>query len=623
MQKQLEKMNIKLIIRVVALMLLDMVGCVAMQYLALLLRYELNMTEMLLSGFVQSVTRFSILSVLILWGMYLFAGNYRSLWQFMSAEEGVRIVLATLAAALLQYVTMLMFRMNVPRSFPVMYPVFMSGYAICIRLSYRFVRKLEKRADAAETLIPTLLIGAGSAGEQVQRALQAGTAGNKVVCVIDDDKAKKGFRLLGAPIIGGRECIRDAAVKYGIKEIILAIPTLQSSDRRAILKLCQETGLPTRIMPSIEDVVNGKVSMNKLRKVQIEDLLGRDSVHVDNAQLTEQVEGKTVLVTGGGGSIGSEICRQIAMRNPKRLIIFDIYENNAYSIQMELMHSYPELQLETLIGSVRDVRRVEQIFDRFRPDIIYHAAAHKHVPLMEDSPAEAIKNNVFGTLNVAQLAYKYGAQVMVLISSDKAVNPTNVMGASKRICEMIVQMMAHKTNTTRYVAVRFGNVLGSNGSVIPLFRRQIEYGGPVTVTSKEIIRYFMTIPEAVSLVMQAGCYAKGGEVFVLDMGSPVRIDDLARNMIRLSGLEPDVDIRIEYTGLRPGEKQFEELLMAEEGLEKTANELIYVGHPNGFSDKELLESLNRLWESGTNNREYDVVEEMKHLVKTFDHHTNR
>jgi len=624
LKRHFEHINTKLLTRVTALMFMDMLASVIAQGLALAIRYELMFRELQLSGFIGSVTKFLPAAVVIVWIMYWFSGSYTSLWRFMSLDEAARVTLASVAASLLQYVLMLLLGLGVPRSFPILYPIFLSIFAISIRLCYRAVREIKTSTSHSSELVPTLMVGAGNAGAQLLRELNhSKLATNRIVCIVDDDPGKMGCTLMNIPIAGGRNEIPAAAEKYGAKEIIVAIPTMESSARRAILGICQSTGLPTRILPSLSELANGKASANKLRKVRIEDLLGRDSVRVNNDQLVEQVKGKTVLVTGGGGSIGSEICRQIADRGPNCLVIFDIYENNAYSIQMELRHSHPELDLVVLIGSVRDTKRVEQIFSTYRPQVVYHAAAHKHVPLMEDSPAEAIKNNVFGTLHVAEAADKYGAEVMVLISSDKAVNPTNIMGASKRICEMVIQMQQRRAQRTRYVAVRFGNVLGSNGSVIPLFRRQIEYGGPVTVTSKEIIRYFMTIPEAVSLVMQAGVYAKGGEIFVLDMGSPVRIDDLARNMIRLSGLEPDVDIQIVYTGLRPGEKLYEELLMSEEGLDRTDNNLIFIGHPNEFSDAGLLESLERLKAYSDENQAYDVVEEMKKLVTTFHHQPNR
>ena len=405
------------------------------------------------------------------------------------------------------------------------------------------------------------------------------------------------------------------AEKYRIKDIILAIPTATAKDKRAMVELCQKTSCKLQILPGIYQMASGQVNVQPIRDVQVEDLLGREKVQVDSSEIGQALKGKTIIVTGGGGSIGSELCRQVAQHEIKRLIIFDIYENNAYDIQQELKRKYPNLDLVVLIGSVRDEARVDAVFKRYRPDVVCHAAAHKHVPLMEDSPAESIKNNVFGTYHVAKAADKYGAESFTLISTDKAVNPTNIMGASKRICEMIVQTMG-KTSKTRFAAVRFGNVLGSNGSVIPLFKKQIADGGPVTVTHKDIIRYFMTISEAVSLVLQACVYAQDGEVFVLDMGEPVRIDDLARKMIRLSGFEPDVDIQIQYTGLRPGEKLYEELLMKDEGLEKTPNELIFIGHFNDFDREKLIGSLKEL-EWACENDPENIRSIVHRLVRTY------
>ena len=417
-----------------------------------------------------------------------------------------------------------------------------------------------------------------------------------MVCAIDDDVKKIGKYLRGVPIVGGRDAIAESVEKYNVDEIVLAIPSISMAEQKEILEVCKETGCNMKILPGIYQFINNEVSVKKLRDVQIEDLLGREPIKTNLDLILSYVQGQTVLVTGGGGSIGSEICRQIAAHDPKKLVIFDIYENTTYDLQQELMRKFPEVDLTVLIGSVRNTHRVEQIFEKYRPDIVFHAAAHKHVPLMEKSPNEAIKNNVFGTLNCARSANKWGTKRFVLISTDKAVNPTNIMGATKRICEMIIQAMSRTTQGTEYVAVRFGNVLGSNGSVIPLFRQQIKAGGPVTVTDPNIIRYFMTIPEAVSLVLQAGAYAKGGEIFVLDMGEPVKIDDLARNLIKLSGFKPDEDIKIVYTGLRPGEKLYEEMLMDEEGLQETENKLIHIGKPIEFDDEKFFADLVKLKE---------------------------
>ena len=464
------------------------------------------------------------------------------------------------------------------------------------RVAYRQARRelIARNAARNGALRRTMLIGAGDGAVLVIRELENNRhARNRVICLIDDDPAKKGHRVRGVKVVGGREKILDAAKKYGIEDIIFCIPSASKEVRNEILEICSQTGAELKTLPSLDKLINGEVTLTQIKSVSIEDLLGRTQVHTDNAAIRDKVQGKVVLVTGGGGSIGSELCRQLAALSPRRLVIFDIYENNAYDIQMELKRRYPALDLVVLIGSVREERRVRDVFETYRPDVVCHAAAHKHVPLMEDSPAEAITNNVFGTYNVARAAGDYGTGLFILISSDKAVNPTNVMGASKRVCEMVVQSM-NGQNNTKYIAVRFGNVLGSNGSVIPLFKQQIAEGGPVTVTDKRVTRFFMTIPEAVSLILQAGAYAEGGEVFVLDMGEPVRIDDMARKMIRLSGFEPDVDIKIEYTGLRPGEKLYEELLLKSEGLQKTDNKLIYIGHQVMYTPAEIEEKLETL-----------------------------
>ena len=587
------------------------------QFLALFVRYEFVYSAAKESGFLGNMWSFTPAYVVMALVIFAVMGLYNSLWKYVSIKEAMHIAQAAVVAGVLQYFFMNLLELRMPRSFPVLNIMFLGAFLELERFSYRYLRSIVQEYRGTGRRARTILIGAGEAGATVLRELNSSDRSlNRVVCIIDDEEQKKGMRLNGVPVVGGRECILEAAKEYGIKEIIFAIPSCPSSARRQILRICQETGCATKTLPGLTDIANGEVRLEKLRSVRIEDLLGRDSVRVDMEEITDYVRGKTVLVTGGGGSIGSELCRQVAASAPRQLIIFDIYENNAYAIQQELRHRHPNLDLVVLIGSVRDKDKVEEVFDRYRPNLVCHAAAHKHVPLMEDSPNEAVKNNVFGTYNVAEAADRHRAESFVLISTDKAVNPTNVMGATKRICEMIVQMFSRRSKYTKFVGVRFGNVLGSNGSVIPLFRKQIEDGGPVTVTHKDIIRYFMTIPEAVSLVMQAGVYARGGEIFVLDMGDPVRIDDLARNMIRLSGLEPDVDIPVVYTGLRPGEKLFEELLMSEEGLEKTANDLIFVGHPNGFSDEGLMASLDRLYTMCQENSPH-IVDEIAALVTTY------
>lgn len=463
-----------------------------------------------------------------------------------------------------------------------------------------------------------MIIGAGSAGQAlIKEMINSNKIHTQVVCIIDDNPDKNGRVLEGIPIVGNRYTIPEMVRKYEVNRIIYAIPTVHGEDRKEILNICKDTGCRLQTVPGVYQLVNGEVSVSKLRNVEITDLLGRAQVQVNMDEIFFSIKGKTLLVTGGGGSIGSELCRQIAAAGPKQLIIFDMYENNAYEIQQELKRKYgSKLNLTVLIGSVRNTNRVRDIMQTYRPDAVFHAAAHKHVPLMEDSPNEAIKNNVMGTYKTAVAAARAGVKKFVLISTDKAVNPTNIMGASKRLCEMVVQMMNRQCPNTDFVAVRFGNVLGSNGSVIPLFKKQIEAGGPVTVTDKNIIRYFMTIPEAVSLVLQAAHYAKGGEIFILDMGEPVRIDDMARNLIRLSGYTPDVDIKIEYTGLRPGEKLFEELLMAEEGMQETPNKLIHIGKPIEMDDAIFKKKLRQLDEAAF--QESDKIKEIvAQVVPTY------
>ena len=604
-------------VRIVALLLGDIVLLTLAQFLALFVRFEFDITMVLKERYWEMMISFAPVYIVMCLVVFWVVGLYRSLWKYISVREALLIVQAAAIVGVLQYFFMNMLEMQMPRSFPVLNILFLTLFLGAERFSYRFFRSMIHNRVNARTQARTMLIGAGEAGAAVLRELNnSDRSNNHIVCIIDDGVRKQGMTLNGVPIVSGREMIPEMAEKYMVEEIIFAIPSCGAEDRRAILQLCQQTRCAIKTLPGLAEIANGEVRIEKLRSVAIEDLLGRDSVRVDMAGIARHIKGKTVLVTGGGGSIGSEICRQIAQREPKQLIIFDIYENNAYAIQQELRRDCPELDLLVLIGSVRDKARVEHLFATCKPDIVYHAAAHKHVPLMEDSPNEAVKNNIFGTYNVAEAADRHQVETFVLISTDKAVNPTNIMGATKRTCEMIVQMFNRRSSHTRYVAVRFGNVLGSNGSVIPLFRRQIEQGGPVTVTHRDIIRYFMTIPEAVSLVMQAGVYAEGGEIFVLDMGSPVRIDDLARNMIRLSGYEPDVDIKIVYTGLRPGEKLFEELLLKEEGLAKTANDLIFVGHLGGFTDEELTDALDNLYRLCQENSPH-IGRELAALVKTY------
>lgn len=587
------------LVRVLCLVTADAVIVNLAAVVTLLIRFSIDGMTVWNSAFewyLKLYLGYAVINTVVTIVMFALFNLYNSLWEFAGYNELVRIGCASVASALVNFVLMMVIEdSRMPLSFPIVYSMLLAAGTGTLRLIYRALRR--KRADRSTAEKKrTMLIGGGQAGAMVLREFRySAHSENKVVCVIDDDRSKWGNFIQGVKIVGGKESIVLAAEKYNVEEIILAIPSASRRQKLDILEICHATGCKLRTLPGLYQLANGEVSIQKIREVDIEDLLGRDIVKIDLNEVAGYIKDKVVLVTGGGGSIGSELCRQAATQKPKTLIIFDIYENNAYELQMELRRQHPELNLVVLIGSVRDKGRVDYVFDKYRPDIVCHAAAHKHVPLMEDSPLEAIKNNVFGTYNVAEAADRYGARRMILVSTDKAVNPTNVMGASKRICEMVVQMWNGRSKT-EYVAVRFGNVLGSAGSVIPLFRRQIKEGGPVTVTDKNVIRYFMTIPEAVQLIFQAGAYAKGGEIFVLDMGEPVRIDDLARNMIRLSGLEPDFDIPIVYTGLRPGEKLYEELLLSGEGMQKTANDLIYIGGEAPFDEALLSEKLTELSE---------------------------
>ena len=578
--------------RVVFLVLTDIILINLAGFVALWTRFEFSISNVLSSNFLTSWGILSGANTVLTLVIFKYLHLYSSLWEYAGVDELLRIVIGALGSTIVEVLGCFLLGRGLPRSFILLYPIFLFCFVGGIRLFYRWFRKIRHRSRNRQTR--TLLIGAGEAGNIALREFQESEhSKNEVVCIIDDSQTKRGRVLRGVPIVGSREAIPFAVEKYNIEEIIFAIPTASAKERREIMTICQKTKCTIKTLPAIFQLANGEVSIQKIRNIQIEDLLGRDPVRVDMSGIADHIRGKTVLVTGGGGSIGSELCRQIAGYAPRQLIIFDIYENNAYDIQQELKRAHPELDLVVLIGSVRDRRRVEDVFRTYRPQLVYHAAAHKHVPLMEDSPCEAVKNNVFGTKNVAELADLYHVERFLLISSDKAVNPTNVMGATKRICEMVIQMI-DRCSKTEYVSVRFGNVLGSNGSVIPLFKKQIAAGGPVTVTDPRIIRYFMTIPEAVSLVLQAGVYARGGEIFILDMGDPVKIDDLARNLIRLSGLEPDVDIPIRYTGLRPGEKLYEELLLSDEGKRKTENDLIYIGNDQPFDSEKLLAALVEL-----------------------------
>lgn len=581
--------------RAFILLFLDVISILVSYLAALLMRFDFifsNIPREYLDGYFWSMPYWVIVTVVVFYGFRL----YHSIWRFAGIDEAKRIVQAYIVLLFLYAAGIFVMDLQMPRSY------YFIGYVVSIimttglRFSYRLIRSYlkETRSDHDQSVDKVMVIGGGQAGLTLIKEMQSNDhLRTKVCCVIDDNPNKKGRLLEGVPIVGNRYDIEAKAKEYGITRIVYAIPATTGENRKAILNICKNTGCKMQTLPSVYQLLNEEVSVSKLRDVEITDLLGRAQVKVNNAEILASLKGKVVMVTGGGGSIGSELSRQIARSEPKMLIIFDIYENNAYAIQQELKRAYPRLNLVTLIGSVRNTRRVNSVVEKYHPEIIFHAAAHKHVPLMEDSPNEAIKNNVEGTYKVAQAAAEYGVKKFVLISTDKAVNPTNIMGASKRLCEMVVQMMDRQSDTD-FVAVRFGNVLGSNGSVIPLFKKQIAEGGPVTVTDKRIIRYFMTIPEAVSLILQASYYAHGGEIFVLDMGEPVKIDDMARNLIRLSGYVPDEDIKIVYTGLRPGEKLYEELLMDEEGMQETENELIFIGKPIEMDDEDFKKKLELL-----------------------------
>ena len=585
--------------KVLLIMAGDVVATMLSFFLGLWFRYDFSFQEIRaehLQGFLSAIGPWCVITIVV----FLCFRLYSSIWAFVSTSEVFRIAGAYLVLAV---IGTLVFRFDgflMPRSSMVMGYLLSFAMTVLIRFSYRLWRTAQRQLSHmahANGLKNVMLIGAGDAGRALaMEFLSSDYVKDHLSCVIDDNPVKLNKRLCGVPIVGNRYDIPAMAKQYKISKIIFAIPSCPAKTRKEILDICTTTGCEVQMLPGIYQMVNGEVSVSKLRQVDPQDLLGRDPIQVNLEEIFGYIHGKTVLVTGGGGSIGSELCRQIAGAKPEMLIIFDIYENNAYDIQQELRRNFPELNLLVLIGSVRNTSRVDWVVGHYRPDLIFHAAAHKHVPLMEDSPNEAIKNNVFGTYKVASAAAKYGVRRFVLISTDKAVNPTNIMGASKRLCEMVIQMMDRRSKT-EFVAVRFGNVLGSNGSVIPLFKKQIAAGGPVTVTHPDIIRYFMTIPEAVSLVLQAGYYARGGEIFILDMGEPVKIDTMARNMIRLSGYEPDVDIKVVYTGLRPGEKLYEELLMKEEGLQETANKLIHIGKPIEMDDGKFAAQLERLKEA--------------------------
>ena len=612
------------------LMLYDIIAVNAAYFISLWFRFDCTFSEIpeiYLSAFLRFVPVYTVVCLAV----FLWMRMYNSIWRYASFHELLHVMTASALTSVIHIAGITFLFRRMPISYYIIGMGIQFVLLLGIRFSYRFIlleRSKARRTEENGTK-RVMLIGAGNAGQLILRDIMLMKEDNLTLCcIIDDNPNKWGRYINGVPIVGGREAIMRSVAKYKIEKIFIAIPSAKETDKREILNICKETGCELKNLPGMFQLMNGQVTVNNMRDVAVEDLLGRDAIHVNMEEIYQHISGKTILVTGGGGSIGSELCRQVAGHNPKQLVIFDVYENNAYEIEQELRTKYPGLNLKVLIGSVRDSRCLNTVFAAYKPDIVYHAAAHKHVPLMETSPCEAIKNNVIGTYKTAYAAMLHGCSRFVLISTDKAVNPTNIMGASKRLCEMVIQSFdrAVKTGTaselpqlfthaetanlerldptavhTEFVAVRFGNVLGSNGSVIPLFKKQIQEGGPVTVTHPDIIRYFMTIPEAVSLVMQAGTYANGGEIFVLDMGAPVRIDDLARNLIKLSGRTPDVDIPIVYTGLRPGEKLYEEKLMAEEGMQKTPNELIHIGNPIPFDTDVFLKQLRQLMDAAYEN----------------------
>lgn len=627
------------------LMVYDFIAVIVSFGIALWLRFDCKVTSVepqYLTTYKKTIIIYALFCLVVFWFLRL----YKSIWRFASYSELLRVILATVVTGVIYTGSLLVFNLHMPVSYYVIGITVQFIATLGIRFFYRFVLLLRGRTNNEVQKKNVMIIGAGSAGQMLFRDIKHAKETNEtVVCFIDDNPNKWDRYIDDVPVFGSRDHILEAVDKFNIEKIYVAVPSANPQDKRDILRVCNETSCELMNLPGMYQLYTGQVSVSKMKKVQIEDLLGRDPIKPNMDEVFAYVRNKVVLITGVG-SIGSELARQIASHNPKQLILFDVYENNAYDIQLELRKKYPNLDLVTLIGSVRDSRKMFDLFKKYRPQIVYHAAAHKHVPLMEDSPCESIKNNAMGTYKTAYAAMVHGCEKFVLISTDKAVNPTNIMGASKRLCEMIIQAFAAKikegkayeipqlfthekdmiekpeikealkTTTTEFVAVRFGNVLGSNGSVIPIFKRQIEAGGPVTVTHPDIIRYFMTIPEAVSLVLLAGTYTHGGEIFVLDMGEPVKITTLARNLIRLSGYTPDVDIKLEFTGLRPGEKLYEEKLMAEEGLKKTMNDLIHIGCPIPFDINEFLGELDGLLDAAYRNED-DMKERVQKIVSTY------
>ena len=630
------------------LIIYDVVAVNAAYFLALWVRFDCRFSA-IPANYWEAYTSFSPIYTVIAVVIFSVCRLYNSIWRFASYSELMHCGLASVLCFLIQFFGINTFFTRMPISYHLFGSIAQATLIVGIRFMYRFVLLLGdiRKRNTTDNRKRVMLIGAGNAGQMILRDIhKAKETPDRVCCIIDDNPNKWNRFIDGVPVVGGREDILASVEKYKIDKIYLAIPSATAEEKRDILNICNESGCELKQLPGMYQFVTGEVSVGVMKDVSVEDLLGREPIKTNLDEVFRFIYDKTIMVTGGGGSIGSELCRQIAGHNPKQLIIFDVYENNAYDIQMELREKYPRLNLVTLIGSVRDSRRLDQVFKEYKPDVVYHAAAHKHVPLMEDSPCESIKNNVIGTYKTAYAAVTHGCKRFVLISTDKAVNPTNIMGASKRLCEMVIQtfdymikekrldklplLFTHAEEEdalvplngeihyaqTEFVAVRFGNVLGSNGSVIPLFKKQIAAGGPITVTHPDIVRYFMTIPEAVSLVLQAGTYAKGGEIFVLDMGSAVKIDTLARNLIKLSGFKPDVDIKIEYTGLRPGEKLYEEKLMAEEGLKMTDNKLIHIGSPIPFDMDKFVDQLRELMDASYANRE-DIRKLVEEIVPTY------
>jgi FlaA1/EpsC-like NDP-sugar epimerase len=600
-------------IRIAMFIVLDILAMTMCSFLSIGLRFDFHDIPNIYIG---NIYNYLLIDSIIIVAIFSIFKIYKSMWSYASITELINIILACSSYELIEFIYKQIINVNMPRSYYLIKLILLYIFISSIRYSYRIARTMRDYYREKNGLTNTMIIGAGEAGRMLITEIYNNKTNfkNKVCCIIDDDKNKIGSYIKNIPVVGSRKEIKENVDKYNIEEIIIAMPSINREKLNLIIDECQKTKCEIKTLPSLSELV-GKPTMKKVRPLSYEDFLGRKEIVVNINEIFSSLKDKKIIVTGGGGSIGSELCRQIAKCKPKELIIFDIYENNAYEIEQELKRVYPHLNLKTIIGSVRDYDRLENVFKEYKPEYVFHAAAHKHVPLMENSPNEAIKNNCLGTLNAVKISDKYKVKKFVLISSDKAVRPTNVMGATKRVCEMIIQAYDKKSKTD-YVAVRFGNVLGSNGSVIPLFLKQIENGGPVTVTHKNITRYFMTIPEAVSLILQAFCYAEGGEIFVLDMGEPVKIYDLAKKLIRYKGYEPNVDIPIKITGLRPGEKLYEELLMEEEGLKATPNKLIHIGKPIEMDDKEFFKKLDKLISASYKNNN-DIKEKVATIVDTY------